>query len=234
MRYVLFVFLTLGLTGFIGWSTYQTDRLLRQWQPDRNLLLLPAENALRVGLVVMCLGLGWLSGLPPETLGWTSTSLLVDLLVGIGSGVMLSLVLTVSSMAAVRRWGRSVYSPVVVLNVLPDSRRQWLGVLLALIPVAALEELLFRSLLLGGLSPILPAWFLVPALALVFGLMHLPQGRLGVAGTGLAGLVFSLLFVWRTSVLVPLVAHYVADVLQLVQANRTRQDLARLTAPGHE
>lgn len=231
MRYILFVTLTLALTGFIGWSTYQTDRLLRQWQPDRNLLLLPAENALRVGLVALCLGLGWLSGLPPQTLGWASNAPLVDAGIGIGIGVGLSLVLTAVSTAAVRRWGRSIYSPAVMLNVLPANRLQWVGVLLALVLVAALEELLFRSLLLGGLSPVLPVWLLVPVLALVFGLMHLPQGRLGVAGTALAGLLFSLAFLWRSSLLVPLVAHYVADVLQLVQASRRRQELAGLMSP---
>lgn len=85
--------------------------------------------------------------------------------------------------------------------------------------------MLFRSLLLGGFSPLLPTWLLVAGLALLFGLMHLPQGKLGVFETALAGGVFSLLFLWRGSLVTPFVAHYVADVFQLVQAQDTHAEL---------
>jgi membrane protease YdiL (CAAX protease family) len=101
-------------------------------------------------------------------------------------------------------------------------------VLLALIPAIALEELLFRSLLLGGLSPVLPQGLLLVGLAAYFGLLHLPQGALGIAGTALAGLGLGLLFIGRGSLLAPLIAHYVADVIQLILAARSRTELAAL------
>lgn len=232
MRYLLFVILTLGLTAFIGWGTYQTALALRRWQPDRNLLLLPAENVLRLGLIVICVGLGQLSGLPATTLGWTTAQPLADIAIGVVAGVALSLALTWASRMAVERWGQAIYSPLVILNVLPRSRGEWVLVLLALVPAVALEELLFRSLLLGGLSPWIPAGLLVLGFSLLFGLMHLPQGALGVAGTALAGCALSLLFLWRGSLLVPLVAHYVADVSQLAQAERARVELAAMNHAG--
>ena len=228
MRYTLFVILTLALTAFIGWSTYQTDRLLRVWRPDRNLLLVPAENALRIGLVLVCAGLGWLSRLPPATLGWVPADPAGDMLAGVLAGIALSLAITAAANWAIARWGQAIYSPLVILNVLPRNRREGLLILLALVPSIALEELLFRSLLLGGLSPLLPAWLLVIPVSAVFGLFHLPQGRLGVAGTALAGIAFSLLFLWRGSLLAPLIAHYVADVLQLAQAHRQRDELSAM------
>lgn len=231
MRYLLFLLLTFVLTAFIGWGTYQTARLLRAWKPDRNMLLLPAENALRIGLVLACLGLGLLSGLPAATLGWQLLNPAADLLIGLAAGVLLSLGLTgLARLArlASRPFGIAIYSPTVILNVLPRNRREWLLVALALAPSVALEELLFRSLLLGGLSPLLPAWLLVPGISALFGLMHLPQGWLGVAGTALAGIVFSLLFLGTGGLLAPLAAHYVADILQLVQAGQNREELARM------
>lgn len=228
MRYALFVALTLLLTAFIGWGTYQTALLLRTWKPDRNLLLIPAENAVRLAMILAAIGLGMLSGLPPTTLGWASAEPAMDLAIGIVAGVLLSLSLTPLSKMAVRRWGHAVYSPIVMLNVLPTSGRQWLLVSLALIPAVLLEELLFRSLLLGGLSPMLPVGVLAVGLSLVFGLLHLPQGKLGVLGTAAAGLVFSLLFIWRGTLLAPLAAHYAADVLQLVQASRSRAELTAM------
>lgn len=226
--YWLFVAGTGALTAFISWGTYQTARLLRVWRPDRNLLLLPAENALRGAMVLACVGLGLLSGLPAATLGWAPADPAGDVVWGILVGVMLSLALTLGSSLAVRRWGRRVYSPTVILSVLPASGREWVLVLLALVPAVALEELLFRSLLLGGLSPILPERLLLVGMAVFFGLLHLPQGALGVGGTALAGLGLGLLFVERSSLLAPLIAHYVADVMQLILAGRNRAELAAL------
>ena len=43
-RYVLFVVLSLAMTALLSYGTYTTNRLLRTWVPDRNLLLLPGET----------------------------------------------------------------------------------------------------------------------------------------------------------------------------------------------
>ncbi|MFQ5577468.1 MAG: hypothetical protein ACE5G8_10835, partial [Anaerolineae bacterium] len=70
LNYRLFVLSALGLTAFIGYGTFATARLLQHWRPGRNLLLLPGENLLRLGLIVICLALGRLSGLDAARLGW--------------------------------------------------------------------------------------------------------------------------------------------------------------------
>jgi membrane protease YdiL (CAAX protease family) len=82
------------------------------------------------------------------------------------------------------------------------------------------EELLFRSLLLGGLSVVVPIWALVVATALLFGWMHSPQGQLGMVLTAAVSLMFAGLFLWRGSLLPVLVAHYVVNLMQLVLAYR--------------
>lgn len=228
MRYWLFVLLTVLLAALIGWSTYQSARLLRRWKPDYNLLLNPAENLVRIGLLLASVGLGWLSGLPADVLGWRWPPRAADMAVGAAAGVGLSLALTAASDRAIRRWSSAVYSPTVILNVLPTNAREWALVLAALVPAVALEEVLFRSLLIGGLSPLAPTWLLAVGVSAYFGLLHLPQGRLGVVGTAAAGMVLSALFIATGSLAAALAAHYAANVLQLAQASRRRKDLLAL------
>ena len=114
--------------------------------------------------------------------------------------------------------GAGVYEDKLLRCILPAGRHEWPGVVLALLPAAALEELLFRSLPLGGLARLVaPHWLMWP-LALLFGLLHWPQGGWGVVGTTVAAVALSLLFLATGSVWAPLAAHYVLNVLQLVLA----------------
>jgi membrane protease YdiL (CAAX protease family) len=102
--------------------------------------------------------------------------------------------------------------------ILPASPREWVLVLLALWPAAALEELLFRSLPLGGLGWIVSPWWLVWPLALFFGFLHWPQGSWGVAGATLVAILLSWLFLATGSLWPPLIAHYTFNLSQLVVA----------------
>jgi membrane protease YdiL (CAAX protease family) len=228
MAFALFVAGTLALTAFITWATYRSAQVLRQMQVDFNLLLLPAENLLRVGLVVACLILGWASGLSREQFGWASHAPLADLVIGLAVGVLAQVTLNALTNWAISRFGPGIYSPVVILAILPRSREEWAPVLLALFPAVLVEELLFRSLLLGGLAVVWPVPVLIAGTALLFGWMHSPQGWLGMIMTCAASLLFAALFLWRGSLLPPLVAHYVVNVLQLVIAHPRRDELERL------
>jgi membrane protease YdiL (CAAX protease family) len=187
-----------------------------------NLLLLPAENLLRVGLVFTALVLGWISRLPPGQFGWISYAPLLDIIAGLGTGVAVHLPLDALTNWAVRRLGPQIYSPLVVHSILPLSQKEWTPVLLALFLAVLVEELLFRSLLLGGLGTFLPVSILVISTALLFGWMHSPQGRLGMIVSGAISLVLAGLFLWRGSLLPPLIAHYVVNLLQLTAAYRRR------------
>ncbi len=228
MAFTLFVAGALALTAFISWATYRSAQVLRQVQVDFNLLLLPAENLLRVGIVIVCLILGWASGLPREQLGWISRDPLADLAIGLAIGVVAQVILNALTDWAISRFGPDIYSPVVILSILPRSREEWGPVLLALFPAVLVEELLFRSLLLGGLAAAWPAPALIVGTALLFGWMHSPQGRLGMIMTTAVSLLLATLFLWRGSLLPPLVAHYAVNLLQLVTAHRRRDELERL------
>jgi membrane protease YdiL (CAAX protease family) len=228
MVFTAFVMGTLILAAFIAWATYRSARMLKHMEVDFNLLLLPVENLLRVSLVVICLILGWASGLPREQFGWGSRVLLADLAIGVGIGVTVQVTLNALTNWAIGRFGPHIYSPVVVLSILPRSRDEWVPVLLALFPAVLVEELLFRSLLLGGLAVVLPVPLLVVGTALLFGWMHSPQGRLGVVMTAVISLLLAGLFLWRGSLLPPLTAHYVVNLLQLIIAHHQRDRLQQL------
>ncbi|MCP4167634.1 MAG: CPBP family intramembrane metalloprotease [Chloroflexi bacterium] len=214
---ILFALGLLTLLGFMSFATYRTGQLLKEWEPEENLLLLPTENVVRLGLIAVSVGLGFLSGVGPETLGWIPADPIGDIFLGVGVGVAVSLILFFPSQW-VRRRRPQLYSDVVMRSIRPRSRSQWPWVILALIPVAVLEELLFRSLLLGGFSPYVNVLFFAIAASIFFGLLHLPQGEWGVVAVTLVGLAFSALFLWRGSLLLVVVAHWVANILQLIQA----------------
>lgn len=218
---VVFVTGTLSLTGFVAWATYRSARLLKQVQTlDFNLLLLPAENLLRLGLVGACFLLGWASGLPRQQFGWVSYAPLLDVVIGLGAGVATQLPLNGLTNWALTRFGAHIYSPLVMRSILPRNNEEWAPVLLALFPAVLVEELLFRSLMLGGLGLFIPVPALVIGTAVLFGWMHSPQGRLGMIATAAISLLLAGLFLWRGSLLPPLAAHYLVNVLQLLVAHR--------------
>lgn len=222
INYWIFVLLTVCLLGFIGYGTYQTAQLLRNWQPDRNLLLMPAENLVRLGLIAFCVGLGLLSGLPRAQLGWITAGWLGQSGWGLLWGAGLALFFYLTTGRLVRASADRFYSAVIIKSITPTNRRELGLVLLAMGPVVLLEELLFRSLLIGGLAPILPLPLLLIGWSVLFGLLHLPQGVWGMVGAGLAGLVLALLFVQAGTLVLPLVAHYVTNMVQVIQAMRLR------------
>lgn len=229
MRLTLFVTGTSALIAAIAYLTYRSAQLLKEFEVPFNLMLSPAENAFRLVLIAVCLALGWLSGLPPAQFGWTLQNAAGDVFIGIALGIAIQAILHPLTRWAVDRFGKDVYSPIVVLNILPQAPREWVLVPLALAPAALVEELLFHSLLLGGLSVLWPALSLAIVSSVLFGVMHTPQGPLGIFVTGAVGFMLSLVFLQRWSLLAVFAAHYTINVLQLLRATREREWLASVT-----
>ncbi|MEZ4658479.1 MAG: CPBP family intramembrane glutamic endopeptidase [Caldilineaceae bacterium] len=224
LRYQIFVLLTCLLIAFLGYGTYSTAKLLRTWRPDRNLILLPAENVLRILLLPVCVGLGVLSQLPYVQLGWhidqSPAQVAIESSVGIILGCAVAFLFYLSTRWLMATNGARYYSTVLIEAVLPRNRRELGLVFLAMLPIVLLEELLFRSLLIGGLAPLVPVPVLLIGMGILFGAMHSPQGAWGMTGAGLAGVLFGGLFLWFGSLLAPIVAHYVANMVQIGVAMR--------------
>jgi membrane protease YdiL (CAAX protease family) len=220
-----------ALIAFVSYTTLRSGLALRTWTPQSNLLLSGPDNAVRLGLVALCLLLGFTVGPGPEALGWLLPTGRVgqDLALGIVVGLILAVSLNLGGKVAVRRWGPQVSSTRLLQCMIPINRWEWAGVLLALLAAAALEELLFRSLPLAGLAWLVPPWWLLWPLAFLFGLLHWPQGGWGIAGTALAAVVLSLLFLASGSIWGPLAAHYTMNVYQIVAAKLSGVEPLRST-----
>lgn len=217
---ILFTIGLFLLLGFISLATYRTAQLLETWKPadaTENLLLLPFENLARLMMIGVTVGLGLLSGRGSEALGWLPRQPWADVLSGIAIGIAVSLVLLPPSLW-VKRHRPQWQSDAVLNSIRPRTRRQWPLVLLALIPVALLEEMLFRSLLLGGFAPYVNVMWFAVAVSILFGLLHRPQGEWGVLAVTLISLVFSALFLWRHSLLLVVAAHWAVNAGQLLLA----------------
>jgi membrane protease YdiL (CAAX protease family) len=220
-RYWSFVLLTILLASAVSIATYRSARLLQVWKPDSNLLLLMSENVVRLLLIAICIGLGWLSGLPPAQLGWSFAGWQITIVQGLLWGAGMAGLFYVTTQFIIATTGERYYSPVVVEAMLPRNARELGLTAIAMVGVVMAEELLFRSLLLGGLQPIAPAMMLLLLTSLIFGILHLPQGVWGMVGATAAGVLLGSLLLWNGSILAPIAAHYVTNMAQIVQATRT-------------
>lgn len=210
------------LTLFLAWITYQSNLLLKRFQPDFNLLLSPPETIVRVILVGVCLLLAWLTGLPATQLGLVIVNPLSSIALGLAAGVVVQIGVNLLTFGAINFFGRHIYSTQVIRNILPGRPLEWLLVPLAFLPAVAMEELLFRPLWLGAFRDIISLPLLIIGTSLIFGLMHLPQGSLGVVIAGGVNILLSLLFLWTGGILAPLAAHYTVNLLQVIVAHFQR------------
>jgi membrane protease YdiL (CAAX protease family) len=225
-----FTIILLALLTLVSIGTVRSAALLQWYIPPGNMLLGWPDNIVRILAVVGCVILGVTLGPGPQALGWTPDAMWRDLAVGVVSGLIFATILSFGAWLVVRLWGPEVVSTRMVQSILPVDEREWAGVLAALLPAALLEELLFRSLPLGGLAWLISPWLLLWPLSLLFGLLHWPQGGWGVVGATLAGVCLSFLFLITGSLWAALAAHYVMNVQQLVAAKRA--GLAPLRAPA--
>jgi len=217
---LIFTALLVCLTAAMGWLTVQSGRLLQRFTPKTNLLLFLPDNLARLLLILVCVVIGIAIGPGIETLGWRTDRLLVDFGLGAVVGLLLAPAIVWAGNYVVTRWGDGVYDNRLLRAIVPVDRREWLAVVLALLPAALVEELLFRSMPLAGLAWLVSPWVLMWPLALVFGLLHWSQGEWGVVGTTLLGLVLSVLFLWSGSIWVSLAAHWMLNVVEITIAQR--------------
>ncbi|MCP4362639.1 MAG: CPBP family intramembrane metalloprotease, partial [Chloroflexi bacterium] len=179
-------------TGFIAWTTYRSHLLLKDFQPDFNLLLSVPETIVRILLIGVCLFLAWLSGLPAVELGLTVDNVWRSVALGFGVGIIVQLGVNLTTLQFIKRFGRDLYSPWLIRNIMPHKNYEWLLIALAFIPPIVMEELLFRSLWLGTFQTIIPLPLLIIGTSIVFGFMHQPQGKLGMIMAGSINIIFSV------------------------------------------
>lgn len=235
LQYIVFICLVVALAAFMSFGAYRSAQILRTWRPAENPLLSSAENIFRLALIALCLGLGYFSSLDFGALGWSMADPWGQIGRGVAWGIGLAVVFRISTQLLIRLTGQRFYSSLVLELILPRNRSEFVGLAFAMFPVVLLEELLYRSLLIGGLAPLLPVWGLVSGVGILFGLLHSPQGIWGMIGAGIGGVLFGALFVSEGSLLLPVVAHYVANIVQIAWVRLANDPIPpRIKTPAND
>jgi membrane protease YdiL (CAAX protease family) len=208
----------------------------------RQLMQLPDTTKLdRLALYASTVAFQWLAvavvlwrthahGIPPAQLGQALArpSLTVSV------SVALALLILANQLLSLRRLvTRSPeihgFLPQLALKVLPQDDVERLAFLALVSTVALCEELIYR----GFIQRVFQDWSGgaaaagVLASASFFALAHLYQGRRGLASTFSVGILFSVVRAWTSSLLPPMIAHFIADlVVGWVAPARLRAALA--------
>jgi uncharacterized protein len=99
-------------------------------------------------------------------------------------------------------------------RILPQSRKEFLPYVALAITAGVCEEFLYRGFAMAALLAFgAPFWSAILITAALFGLAHLYQGRAGMFGTMLLGIVFGLARVAYHSLIPVMVWHAVVDLL---------------------
>ena len=97
-------------------------------------------------------------------------------------------------------------------HLAPQTAPERRGFVQVAITAGICEEIVYRGILMGVLTPVTGLWPAVGLSSVIFGMGHLYQGFTGVLKTTAVGLVMALLAVFSGSLLMPIVLHAVIDL----------------------
>lgn len=158
----------------------------------------------------------WRNGESPVRIGWTDSSLWSNLILG----ALLFPVVLVGAAAletVLRSLGLSGLPQVTPPFLLPHGAAEIALAMILVIVVAVSEETIFRGYMIArmaGTTGSIP--FAVLLSSAIFALGHGYEGTAGLVTVGALGLVFALLYVWRRSLVAPIVIHFLNDFVGLV------------------
>jgi uncharacterized protein len=171
-----------------------------------------------LALVSLILFFLWRNGEPLESIGWNYKNGWKDVVLGIGMFLPMSFAAGLLDQA-LQAAGFS--APATPLPSFLEARGQ-AELLLAfflVVLVAIAEETIFRGYFLlrfRNLDVSLPWAALLSAV--IFSLGHGYEGASGVITVGAMGLTFAVIYLWRQSLVAPMVMHFLQDFTGIVLA----------------
>ena len=167
-------------------------------------------------LVCLILFFAWRNGEPMSMLGWRYRNFGRDVLLGLA--LYLPLVYVIGWLEWLLE-AAGLSQPSVPRPSFFNIQGRWevaLAVVLVVV-VAVSEETIFRGYLILRLRVVTrSAAAAVVLSSAVFALGHGYEGSLGVVTIGAMGLLFSLVYLWRKSLVAPIVLHYLQDFIAIV------------------
>jgi membrane protease YdiL (CAAX protease family) len=101
-----------------------------------------------------------------------------------------------------------------LIYFLPHSRRELRYFYAVSITAGVVEEIVYRGFLIWYFGMFMPLWLAVLVSSIGFGLAHSYQGLGGVLKVCVIGLIFAALYILTGSIIIPIIAHMIVDVLQ--------------------
>ena len=167
-----------------------------------------------LSLILLVLFLLWHNREPVKKIGWTFLHGYLDILIG----VILFLPLFVFAGLldySLKSIGLSSISPTP--TPFPASYIALTLTILLVIVVAIAEETIFRGYIILRLHAVtgnLSAAVILSAV--IFSIGHGYEGEAGVITIGVLGLIYALIYVWRKSLIAPMVLHFLQDFTTIV------------------
>ncbi|MBU3887873.1 CPBP family intramembrane glutamic endopeptidase [Methylosinus sp. KRF6] len=169
-----------------------------------------------VGLVCLILYFLWRNGEPVDRLGWTRRHMVRELAIGIVCFAPVFLGAALLERALVRVGLSAPTTPLPSFLNDKGAAEALLATLLVTV-VALAEETIFRGYLLLRFQGILRSTTASVLLSsAVFALGHGYEGSAGVVTVGTMGALFALVYLWRRSLVAPVVMHFLQDFLTIV------------------
>lgn len=158
----------------------------------------------------------WRNGEAPGRIGWSFSRGWTD--VGLGIVLFVPFSFLVAFLESALQ-GIGLSGPPVQLPSFLAARDTLQFVLAAFLVtvVAFTEEIIFRGYLIRRLTAVTGSTPLAVLLsAVIFSLGHGYEGAAGVITVGTMGLLFALVYIWRGSLVVPIVIHFLQDFSGIV------------------
>jgi membrane protease YdiL (CAAX protease family) len=168
-----------------------------------------------LALVSLILFFVWRNGESVNRIGWTFKNVWKEAVQGIGLYIPFFFAAGFFE-NALRVAGLSVPStPLPSFMAARGMVEIFLAIVLVTV-VAVAEETIFRGYLILRLKAITVSPAAALLSAAIFSLGHGYEGSAGVVTVGVMGLVFALVYMWRQSLVAPIVMHFLQDFIGIV------------------
>ena len=186
-------------------------------QGDGSFAVLAAATIVRdlalIGLIIFFL---WRNGEHPERIGWTPKHEWTDIVLGL---LLFVPVFFLAGLLNVylQRLGLSGPSTPATEALIPRGSVEIALAILLVIVVAIAEEFIFRGYLIRRFTSVTRniAWAVILS-SIIFAFGHGYQGSAGIITVGFIGLVFALVYVWRRSLMAPVIMHFLQNFTAIV------------------
>jgi membrane protease YdiL (CAAX protease family) len=204
----LLVFLSLIVPSLL------LSALVRQQEPLGFAVTAVAIITRDASLVALVIYFLWRNRESLQSIGWGRFRV-KEVLIGLGLFVPTSFVIFVLD-SLLRAAGLSGPQQMPTFLLAKGTPEMVLGVVLAVV-VAIAEETIFRGYLFLRLASVTRSKTLAVLLtSAIFALGHGYEGEVGMVTVGVMGAIFALVYLWRKSLVAPIVMHLMQDLLAIV------------------